>query len=184
MASTIEWLLAGHQRIDILVNNAQALRAEVAFEDHTDADFELAVRSGLWGTFHTMRAVFPAMRDQGGGRIVNLASSAGTHGRPGLAAYAAAKEGIRGLTKVAANEWGRHQICVNVICPSAGSPGAMAWAAEHPDLFEASLSAIPLGRLGDPVTDIGAAVVFLAGPGGSFITGQTLMVNGGATIMP
>jgi NAD(P)-dependent dehydrogenase (short-subunit alcohol dehydrogenase family) len=168
----------------VLVNNAQALRPQVPFEEHTDADFELALRSGLWGTFHMMRAVFPTMRDQGGGRIVNIASSAGTHGRPGLAGYAAAKEGIRGLTKVAANEWGHHQICVNVICPSAATPGSLAWARDHPELFAEAVRQIPLGRLGDPETDIGAAVVYLAGPGGAFITGQTLMVNGGATIMP
>ena len=79
------------RRIDIVVNNAQALRAQVPFEEHTDADFDLAVRSGLWGTFRMMRAVFPSLRERGG-RIINIASSAGTHGRPGLAAYAAAKK--------------------------------------------------------------------------------------------
>jgi NAD(P)-dependent dehydrogenase (short-subunit alcohol dehydrogenase family) len=168
-------------KLDIVVNNAQALRAQVPFEEHTDDDLTLAVESGLYGTFYVMRASFPHLRAQGG-RIINIASSAGTHGRPGLAAYAAAKEGIRGLTKVAANEWGHHDILVNVICPSATSPAMMRWAEEHPDLAAQALADSPVGRFGDAEQDIGRVVSFLAGPDAGFITGETIMVNGGSTI--
>jgi 2-hydroxycyclohexanecarboxyl-CoA dehydrogenase len=114
--------LARFGSLSILVNNAQALRPEVPLIDHTTAD--LALDSGLWGTFHCMQAACEALRDSGDGRVVNLGSSAGTQGRAGLAGYAATKEAIRGLSRVAAREWGEFGITVNVICPSAMSPGA------------------------------------------------------------
>jgi NAD(P)-dependent dehydrogenase (short-subunit alcohol dehydrogenase family) len=168
----------------VLVNNAQALRPEIPLVEHTVDDVELALNSGFWGTFHCMRAAFPHLRDSGDGRVVNLGSSAGTQGQAGLAAYAATKEAIRGLTRVAAREWGEHGITVNVICPSAMSPGAQAWATEHPDLYAEFLAKRPIRRDGDPRTDIGALVVFLAGAGSGFVTGETIMINGGAALRP
>jgi NAD(P)-dependent dehydrogenase (short-subunit alcohol dehydrogenase family) len=170
--------------LSVLVNNAQALRAEVPLVDHTVDDVALALDSGLWGTFHCMQAAFAALRDSGDGRVVNLGSSAGTQGQAGLAAYAATKEAIRGLSRVAAREWGEFGITVNVICPSAMSPGAQAWAAEHPDLYAEFLAKRPIRRDGDPVADVGALVVFLAGGGAAFITGETIMVNGGSALRP
>jgi NAD(P)-dependent dehydrogenase (short-subunit alcohol dehydrogenase family) len=170
-------------RLDALVNNAQAMRSGLPFEEHTDADFDLALRTGLWGAFRFMRAGFPALAREGGS-IVNIASSAGTHGLAGFAGYATAKEGIRGLTKFAANELGKHGIRVNAICPQAASPTSVAFFAEHPERQEAKLAARPIKRDGDAEADIGRAVVFLAGPDSTFITGATLMVNGGLTIMP
>jgi NAD(P)-dependent dehydrogenase (short-subunit alcohol dehydrogenase family) len=170
--------------LSVLVNNAQALRPEVPLVDHTVDDVALALSSGFWGTFHCMQAAFPALRGSGDGRVVNLGSSAGTHGQSGLAAYAATKEAIRGLSRVAAREWGEFGITVNVICPSAMSPGAEAWAAEHPDLYEEFLAKRPIRRDGDPFIDIGPLVVFLAGPGSGFITGETIMVNGGSALRP
>lgn len=170
-------------RIDSLVNNAQAIRAGVPFEEHADEDLEIALASGLWGTFRFMRACFPALRVRGGS-IVNMASSAGTHGLPGAAGYAAAKEGIRGLTKVAANEWGVHGIRVNAICPQAVTPVAQAYFEEHPERLAEKLAARPIKRDGHPENDIGRSVVYLIGPDSSFMTGMTLMINGGLTIMP
>lgn len=170
-------------RLDALVNNAQAMRSGVPFEQHTDDDFELALATGLWGTFRFMRASLPALAERGGA-VVNVASAAGTHGFPGFAGYAAAKEGIRGLTKVAANEWGAHGIRVNAICPQASSPASDAYFAEHPERRAAKLAQRPIKREGDAEGDIGRTVVFLVGPDASFVTGATLMVNGGLTIMP
>ena len=117
--------------LSILVNNAQALRAQVSFMDHTPDDFALALNSGLWGTFHCMQAAFPHLC-VAGGAVINLGSSAGTHGLPGLSGYAAAKEGIRGLTKVTAIEWGEHGITVNAICPSAASPNMLRMGRAEP----------------------------------------------------
>jgi NAD(P)-dependent dehydrogenase (short-subunit alcohol dehydrogenase family) len=170
-------------RLDALVNGAQALRSGVPFEEHTDADFELAISTGLWGAFRFMRAAFPHLRERGGS-IVNIVSSAGTHGLPGFAAYAAAKEGIRGLTKVAANEWGPFEIRVNAISPQATSPAVEAYLDAHPERREAKLAQRPIKRDGDAEADIGRTVVFLVGPDSRYITGVTLMVNGGLTIMP
>jgi NAD(P)-dependent dehydrogenase (short-subunit alcohol dehydrogenase family) len=170
-------------RLDALVNGAQAMRNGVPFAEHTDADFDLAISTGLWGAFRFMRAAFPELRKQGGS-IVNIVSSAGTHGLAGFAGYAAAKEGIRGLTKVAANEWGPHEIRVNAISPQATSAAAEAYFDAHPERRAEKLAQRPIKRDGDAEADIGRTVVFLVGPDSRYITGVTLMVNGGLTIMP
>lgn len=170
--------------LSVLVNNAQALRAEVSFVDHTIDDIVLAMNSGFWGTVHCMQAAFPYLRDSGAGRVVNVGSSAGTQGQRGLAGYAAAKEAIRGISRVTAREWGEFGITVNVICPSAASPGMLVWAQEHPDIHAKFLADRPIPRDGDAYTDIGPLVVFLAGTGSGFVTGETIMVNGGSALRP
>jgi NAD(P)-dependent dehydrogenase (short-subunit alcohol dehydrogenase family) len=171
----------GH--LDILVNNAQSSRPGVAFVDHEDRDLEICLHSGVWATFRFMRACFREMQGRGG-RIVNIGSPAATHGWSGFAGYAAAKEGIRGLTKVGATEWGPYGITVNCICPSAATEGAVAYYSAHPDFHDALIAGQAIRRDGHPETDIGRVVVFLAGPDAGFITGMTLMVNGGATVYP
>jgi NAD(P)-dependent dehydrogenase (short-subunit alcohol dehydrogenase family) len=161
-----------------VVNNAQSLRAEVKLEDHTDADFDLALRTGLWGAFYFMRGAFAHLKARGGS-VINITSAVGTHGVPGFAGYAAAKEGMRGLTKVAAGEWGQYGIRVNALCPTVETPARQAWAREHPELEAAALAKIPLRRRGDPRADIGSIVAFLASDAGSYLTGQTIMATGG-----
>lgn len=170
-------------RVDVLVNNAQAVTPGLLFEEHEDSDLEMNLGTGLWGTFRFMRACFPEMRERGG-RIVNIASAAGTHGMAGFAAYAAAKEGIRGLTKVAATEWGPYGINVNAICPQAATEKALAYYESRPGLHQEQIEKRAIRRDGDPEGDIGRTIVFLAGPDSGFITGATIMVNGGANIMP
>jgi NAD(P)-dependent dehydrogenase (short-subunit alcohol dehydrogenase family) len=170
-------------RIDILVNNAQALRPGVLLNACSVEDLDLTLRSGLWGTYHFMQLCHPHLSRRGGS-IINLGSSAGTHGQRGLGPYAATKEAIRGLSRVAALEWGEDGITVNVICPSVMSPSAQAWATSHPDEYQAITSKRAIQRDGDAVRDVGRTVVFLASPDASFITGQTLMVNGGASLAP
>lgn len=168
--------------IDILVNNAQLQRQQVSFEDTTEDDMEVVLGSGVIGTFHFMQACFPLLRRRGG-KIVNLASAAGLLGYPGWTSYAVSKEGIRALTKVAAREWGKYKINVNAICPVAETPSFQEWSRKHPDLAKAMIDAIPLGHVGDPQSDIGRAVVFLSGPDSDFVTGVTMMVDGGQTIL-
>jgi 2-hydroxycyclohexanecarboxyl-CoA dehydrogenase len=169
--------------IDILVNNAQMTRAETPLLDTSEADLRLTLDSGLWGTFNMMQACHPYLAGRGGA-VINFGSSAGLLGQAGLAAYAATKEAIRGLSRVAAREWGPTGITVNVICPAALSPAGKAWADANPDLYQEILHQRAIPRDGDTVTDIGATVVFLAGPGATFITGQTITVNGGYPLRP
>ncbi|MEZ4281220.1 MAG: SDR family NAD(P)-dependent oxidoreductase [Myxococcota bacterium] len=168
--------------VDILVNNAQIQRQQVDFEQTTIDDMEVVLGSGLMGTFHFMQACFPHLRRRGG-KIVNVASAAGLVGYAGWASYAAAKEGIRALTKVAAHEWGKHRINVNAICPLAETPSMKQWSADNPDLAKIMIDSIPLAHFGHPEKDIGRAVAFLAGPDSDFVTGLTMMVDGGQTIL-
>jgi NAD(P)-dependent dehydrogenase (short-subunit alcohol dehydrogenase family) len=142
----------------------------------------LALESGLMATFYFMQACFPYLK-QKGGKIVNFASAAGLDGYAEWAAYATAKEWIRALTKVAAHEWGQYKINVNVICPLAYTSKMKLWSEGFPEDYNRLTSSIPLGRLGDCEYDIGRAVVFLASSDSDYITGHTLMVDGGQTIL-
>jgi len=167
---------------DVLVTSAQIQRQQIAFEDTSDDDMRVVLGSGLMGTFYFMQACFPFLRRRGG-KIINVASAAGLLGYVGWASYAAAKEGIRALTKVAAHEWGQHKINVNAICPLALTPSMKEWTTSNPELMKTMVQSIPLAHLGDPEKDIGRAVAFLAGPDSDFITGMTMMVDGGQTIL-
>jgi NAD(P)-dependent dehydrogenase (short-subunit alcohol dehydrogenase family) len=164
-------------RLDALVNNAQETRIAPVLD--TDDDAADAVwRSGFLGTLHCMQVAHPYLAEVGGS-IVNLASGAGLSADPGYAAYGATKEAIRTLTRVAAREWGPDGVRVNAISPSARTPAFDRWQREHPDEAAARIARIPLGRLGDAELDIGAAVVFLTGPSATYITGTTLVIDGG-----
>lgn len=165
--------------IDILVNNAQT-SVQAKLEDTTDEDVELAWRSGSLATLYAMQAVLPHMRARGGGSIVNFGSSTAIEGNVAFGSYAMAKEAIRGLSRVASREWGPYGIRVNVIVPNALSPASMEFRDAHPERFARAMARVPLGRVGDPETDIGRAVVALAAEDLTFLTGQTLMMTGGA----
>ncbi|OBJ84226.1 SDR family NAD(P)-dependent oxidoreductase [Mycobacterium asiaticum] len=162
-----------------LVNNAIATNEPKAFVDITTDDLALGYEVGPRATFLLMQAVFPLMVGAGGGSIVNLGSGTGTGGEPKWGGYAAAKEGIRGLSKVAALEWGRHNIRVNVICPFAESDGVKFWKEFAPNDYAKALGRVPMKRIGDVRTDVGALVAFLLGSDATFITGQTIHIDGG-----
>ena len=118
------------------------------------------------------------------GRVINFASATGMFGYAGQLAYASNKESIRGMTKIAAKEWGKYGITVNVVLPGAESPAAKEWAKKFPEQYAAQLESQPMHRLGDPELDIGAAVAFLAGPDSAFYSGQSMIVDGANSIMP
>jgi len=160
--------------VDILVNNAQRTRPWISFLETTDEDMRQSWESGTLASFRLMKLCHPHLVARGGGSIVNFGSSAGTVGMPGFTPYASAKEAIRALTKVAAQEWGHDGITVNTICPAAFEGGATP-----PYMTDEQLQERPIPRMGHPEHDIGAAVVYLAGDG-RYVTGQTLMVDGGA----
>jgi NAD(P)-dependent dehydrogenase (short-subunit alcohol dehydrogenase family) len=162
-----------------LVNNAFAAELTTV-EDVTDAILDDALRSCVHGSLYAMQACFPTMRERGG-RIINFGSGASTQGNPDIAAYNIAKEAIRGLTKTAAMGWGRYGITVNAVCPLSPSEAYQSWyAGADPETRDRHLETIPLGRMGDPEQDIAPLIVFLAGPGGGYITSRTLHVDGGS----
>jgi len=166
-------------KLDILVNNAHASRMN-AIEQTTKADLDLSFNTGFYPTFYLMQAALPYLKETEG-TIINFASGAGINGDENQASYAAAKEAIRAITRVAANEFGPFGINVNLISPIANSPGVQQWAKEQPEYYESMLAKIPLRRLGELEEDIGRAAVFLASEDSDYITGQTIMVDGGAT---
>jgi NAD(P)-dependent dehydrogenase (short-subunit alcohol dehydrogenase family) len=164
--------------VDILVNNAIAT-SRVPIRDLDDESIELALSTGPAATLYFMRACYPYLVD--GGRVINLRSGTEAQGMPGFGAYIAAKAAIGGITRVAAREWGRQGITVNAICPFAVSEAVHEELGQRPGALEGVLRQLSVPRTGDPEQDIGRAVVFLADPGSSFITGCTLMVDGGGS---
>ena len=168
--------------VDVLVNNAHTSRPLTSIMDTTEKDLALAF-AGLHGTLYFMQACFPFLKERRGA-VINLGSIAGTRGDAGFAAYAAAKEGIRALTRVAAREWGEHGVRVNVICPFSDSPGVEYMIRKDPNFIPTLTAGAALRRLGSSEHDVGRTVVFLASDDGAFITGQTLNVDGGMWIGP
>lgn len=164
-----------------LVNCAQASK-NVPFMETTEAEMELAFGTGFWPTFHLMKLSYPHLKETQGS-IVNFASGAGLNGMPTQTSYAAAKEAIRGISRVAATEWGPDNININIVCPIANSEGVQTWKTHFPDQYDAMVSKIPLRRLGDVEQDIGRVVSFLLSEDASFMTGQTVMVDGGSLML-
>lgn len=181
--SCIEEVKAKFGRLDCVVNNAQASKSGVMLVDHTKEDFDLAINSGLYATFFFMKYAYPLLKESKG-LVVNFASGAGLFGKISQSSYAAAKEGIRGLSRVAATEWGVDGIRVNVICPLVMTPKLEAWREEYPEAYQKTIKDIPMGRMADPEKDIGALCVFLASDAASYITGETFTVQGGSGLRP
>ncbi len=168
--------------LDILVNNAQARRSGVPFEEITGEDMALALGSGPLATLFHMQAAFPHMREQGGS-IINFGSKMGLQPIAGLGSYAAAKEAIRGLSRAAAREWGKYRIRVNVLNPASLSDSGKAYFADRPEEFARLCQDVSLGYFGDAETDIGAAAVFLASDDSRYLTGQTINADGGQLML-
>ena len=170
-------------KINTLVNNAQVSKSGLPLVEHTRADFDLAIYSGLYAAFFYMRECHPYLKEAKGS-VINFASGAGLFGKLGQSSYAAAKEGIRGLSRVAAAEWGPDGIRVNVICPLAMTESLQEWKVNYPELFEKTIQGIPMGRFADPKDDIGRVAVFLASEDAHYVTGETITLQGGSGLRP
>ncbi|MFZ3393291.1 SDR family oxidoreductase [Rhodococcus sp. 7Tela_A2] len=164
-------------RLDILVNNAHASRQAPLLET-TQEMLDLSFGTGFYPTFWLMKAAHPQLAAQRGS-VINFASGAGIDGLVTQGSYAAAKEAIRAISRVAANEWAGDDINVNIISPLALTEGVEAYIQANPGIEKALLAKTPLGRFGDPEADIGGVAVFLASRDAAYMTGQTLMVDGG-----
>ncbi|MCY1672830.1 SDR family NAD(P)-dependent oxidoreductase [Novosphingobium sp. SL115] len=168
--------------VDILVNNAYRGEGPVRIERKTDERFDDALKMCLFATKWAMERTLPHMKARGWGRIINMASLNGVNAHMGSADYNAAKEAVRAYSRTAAREWAPYGICVNVICPAAISAAYRRFAEVAPDVAAATAAANPMGRMGDPETDIGGVALFLASDDARYLTGNTLFVDGGGHI--
>jgi NAD(P)-dependent dehydrogenase (short-subunit alcohol dehydrogenase family) len=167
--------------VDILVNNAHLTQGiDRPFIELSRDDMRRQFEVGVLGAFEFMQACFPHMRSRRG-KVINLASGAGFFGMEGFASYAAAKEAIRGMSRVAAREWGPLGINVNVICPSVLSPAVQDWASRQPATAPSGRGPV-IPRVGLAEEDVGRTAVFLASPDADYITGHTFMVDGGMSM--
>jgi NAD(P)-dependent dehydrogenase (short-subunit alcohol dehydrogenase family) len=171
----------GH--IDILVNIAHWSAPKAQPQDVCTDDWLRVNAVGPTGTFLCCREVFPYMRAVGKGKIINFGSEMSENVPSNRAAYSAAKGAIRSLTKVLARAWGQYNINVNTVWPSAVTPLWERWEADYPEEAKRIVEEeMALKRKGDPELDVGRVVLFLASDDADWITGQTVVANGGRTM--
>jgi 2-hydroxycyclohexanecarboxyl-CoA dehydrogenase len=179
-------------QVDVIVNNVGWTR-DLFFAQKTREDWVREVNLNFWSVINTCRAVLDHYIERKGGKVVNIGSDAGRVGEPREAVYSGCKGGVIALTKALAKEYGRYGINFNTVCPGVVPP-AKAEDIGKESLWKESLSFLtperqkewaklyPLGRLGTP-EDVAAAVIFLSSDAASYITGQTLSVNGGFSML-
>jgi NAD(P)-dependent dehydrogenase (short-subunit alcohol dehydrogenase family) len=164
--------------VDILVNNAQQTIIAPMLE-LSDQQYEDSWLSGPMAALRFMKACYPHLK--GGGAVLNLGSASALNPQPGFSAYGSVKNAMLSVTRYAAIEWGADKIRVNALLPLAMSEAMVGWKEADPAGYERVSSNVPLGRIGDCEADIGRAAIFLCGPDSAYITGTTLMVDGGET---
>jgi len=170
-------------RLDAIIHNANSTGARArSVEDVLDGDWYPSLAVGLRPIFYSARAALPALIATQGCMLV-LTSQSGIDGTPILPVYSAVKGAQRALVKSLAREWGPLGVRVNAIAPSAMTPAQEAYLLREPHMREHMIARSPLRRMGDAERDIGRAVNFLIGGEGGFVTGQTLVVNGGALML-
>ena len=179
--AVVEATVEEYGGLDVLVNNAGIEGETDPSAEQSLENWQRVVDVNLKGVFLGTKYAVPAMLEDGGGSIVNVSSIAGVVGFPELAPYVASKHGVIGLTKVAALEYGRSDVRVNAVSPGVIDTEMVARTREEsPETIEQTEQATPIGRLGAP-EEIGDAIVWLCSPDASFVTGETLVVDGGFT---
>lgn len=180
ISSAVVDAVAHFGRLDILVNNAGVAPGHPA-EDFTEEDFDYTMAVNVKGTFFASQAAGRVMIRQKRGRIINMGSQAGFVALPTESVYCTTKAAIAHMTKCLAVEWGKHNITVNAVAPTfiftPGTEEALANPAFRADTIERIAA---LHRIGEPM-DVAGAVVFLASPAASLITGHTILIDGGWT---
>ena len=180
ISSAVADAVAHFGRLDILVNNAGVAPDHPA-EDFTEEDFDYTMAVNVKGTFFASQAAGRVMIRQKRGRIINMSSQAGFVALPTESVYCTTKAAIAHMTKCLAVEWGKHNITVNAVAPTfihtPGTEEALANPAFHADTIERIAA---LHRIGEPM-EVTGAVVFLASPAASLITGHTILIDGGWT---
>lgn len=181
-AAAVDRAISEWGRLDVVVNNAHSFTDYLPIEDpKMEENCMVDFQSAFFGSLQFMQLAHPHMVSQGSGSIINMGSSYGIRCEKGFLAYAASKEAIRTLTKTAAKEWGPQGIRVNTILPSAMSPKAL-WYLEESKTYDLELSKVAIGRFGAP-EDIAPTALFLASDESAYVTGQTIGVDGGSTML-
>ncbi len=176
--------------IDALLNNAHKITPIRPFMEQQIEDLDVELHTSLYAIWHLMKLCFPYMKDKpgAGASIINVASSAGVEGTAMYAGYAAAKEAIRGLSRVVAREWGAHNIRVNTVCPGGWTDNVTDRLPQMnqgvQDMVQSAFRANALQQIGDPYNDVSPIFVFLASDESHWITGDNLNANGGTWIGP
>ena len=180
IAACVADTVAARGRLDVMVHNAfaggQASRLE---ETPPDAWFQMSYTS-VWASFWCAQLAHPHLRASDQGRLVLVTSPSGVEGSANIPLYSPAKAAQRAIAKSLAREWGPDGITVNCIAPVAETPALAGAFAQVPTLRAAIEARTPLGRIGDPTTDIGGVVAFLAGRDAGYVTGQTIVCDGGS----
>lgn len=174
--------LASFGRLDILVNNAGGgvIRP---FLEHTPQTLRTTIDRNLWTVLWACRAALPAMLEAGYGRVVSIGADSVRNGLWQHAAYNGAKGGVHGLTTGLAREFAAQDLTFNVVAPCAVRTEQVdALMQQHPQMFEQFIGVIPKGRPGE-MSEVASMVSYLASPAASFVTGQTISVNGGSTML-
>jgi NAD(P)-dependent dehydrogenase (short-subunit alcohol dehydrogenase family) len=173
----VQFALQSYGTVDLLINNAMEIPHGTLLEI-SEETIEAAWQSGPMAALRLMRLCHPYLR--GGGAIVNVSSHSSIYpDSPARGIYAATKSALNAISRAAAVEWGNEGIRVNVIFPTSTSESMSQLSYDEPERHQRILDEIPLGRIGDPESDIGRAIVFLCGADSGYITGATLPVNGG-----
>ena len=172
--------VANYGGLDVMVHNAFAGGVASRLEETPpDAWFQMSYTSA-WAGFWCAQASFPHLNASDAGRLILVTSPSGVEGSANIPLYSPAKAAQRAMAKSLAREWGPHGITVNCIAPVAETPALAGAFAQVPTLRGAIEARTPLGRIGDPVSDIGGVVAFLAGPDAGYVSGQTIVCDGGS----
>lgn len=181
VAAMVSRVMENYGKIDILVNNAGVIVRKPA-EEITREDYDHIMNTNLRGLFLCCQLVGRQMIKQKKGKIINISSDASQRAMPERSIYAVSKAGVSHLTRCLATEWAKYNINVNAIGPGPTiTPLNEKYYQENPDKLEQTIQSIPLGRMGDTSDYMGAAV-FLASEASNFMTGQTMLIEGGSTI--
>lgn len=187
LAAFVEKTVKELGTIDALVNNAHTITRPCPFIDKTTEDLDTEIQSSLYAYWHLMKLCYPYLKDKPGAgcSVINFASEAGVSGDAFYAPYAAAKEAVRGLSRVVAREWGEHNIRVNTLCPNGMTDNIGDLSSLSEDVREqvkAAFVANPFHRAGNPYEDVAPVVVFLISDDSRWITGQNIHADGGVLI--